>query len=165
MIPICLITIGVLSSSGALGLLYFDNLLRHPSAVSMPGQIANLQMTEYRSGAQASADFANLHDRQFLLISGAIGIYGDHKITLWAAGAPLDFMAARMLVAMREKISQGGSPFTSIEQLDQDGRTVYVLEGMDQLHYYFQSNNLVIWLAADPALADAAIKQILEAYP
>jgi len=60
---------------------------------------------------------------------------------------------------------QGGSPFTPVEQFNQGARTIYVLEGMGQMHFYFQSKNLVIWLAADPAVADAAIKQILEAYP
>ena len=164
-LPICLIAIGVLSSLGALGWWYLDNLVHHPAAVPLPGQIANLQMTEYKTGAQAAADFAGLHDKQFPLTSGAIGIYGEHDATLWAGGAPLDFMASRMVATMQEKIVQGGSPFTPVEQFNQGARTIYVLEGMGQMHFYFQSKNLVIWLAADPAVADAAIKQILEAYP
>jgi hypothetical protein len=36
---------------------------------------------------------------------------------------------------------------------------------MGQRHYYFQSENFVIWLAADPSVADEAIQQILEVYP
>ena len=150
---------------GPTGWLYFDNLVNHPAAVHLPDQIAGLQMTDYTTGAQAAAQFEDLHNKQFPLTSGAIGIYGDREITLWAAGAPLDFMASRMVEAMREKITEGNSPFTPIEQFDQGKRTIYVLEGMGQKHFYFQSKNLVIWLATDPVLAEAAIQQILEAYP
>ncbi len=164
-VPILLIGIGISLFIASGGRLYINNLIAHPAAIALPDQLADLEMVELITGPQAASDFVDLHDKQFLLTSGAIGIYGDHKLTLWAAGAPLDFLAERMLVAMREKISQGGSPFRLVEQFDQNGRTVYVLEGMGQIHYYFQSNNLVIWLAAEPALADAAIKQILEAYP
>ena len=150
---------------GPTGWLYFDNLVNHPAAVPLPDQIAALQMTDYTTGAQAAAQFEDLHNKQFPLTSGAIGIYGDREITLWAAGAPLDFMASRMVEAMREKITEGNSPFTPIEQFDQGKRTIYVLEGMGQKHFYFQSKNLIIWLATDPALAEAAIQQTLEAYP
>ncbi len=164
-LPIGLIAIGVVSFLGAMGWWYLDNLVLHPAVVPLPEKIANLQMTEYKNGAQASGEFERLHDKQFPLTSGAIGIYGEHEITLWAAGAPLDLMADRMVTTMRDKILQGGSPFTPVEQFNQGTRTIYVLEGLGQMHYYFQSNNLVIWLAADPAVADTAIKQILEAYP
>ena len=150
---------------GPTGWLYFSSLVNHPAAVPLPDQIAGLQMTDYTTGAQAAAQFEDLHNKQFPLTSGAIGIYGDREITLWAAGAPLDFMASRMVEAMREKITEGNSPFTPIEQFDQGKRTIYVLEGMGQKHFYFQSKNLIIWLATDPALAEAAIQQTLEAYP
>ena len=70
-----------------------------------------------------------------------------------------------MTDAMRSKIAQGNSPFTPIDEIRNDNRVVYVLNGMGQKHYYFQSKKLVIWLAADPTIADAAIQQILEVYP
>jgi len=35
---------------------------------------------------------------------------------------------------------------------------------MGQKHYYFRAENLVIWLAVDPAYADDALQQILEVY-
>lgn len=41
---------------------------------------------------------------------------------------------------------------------------MYALEGMGQKHYYFQAENLVIWLAVDPAFGDEALQQILEVY-
>ena len=65
---------------------------------------------------------------------------------------------------MRQKIAEGNSPFTPVDEFDSRHRKIYVLEGMGQRHYYFQSQNLVIWLAANPAFADKALQQILEVY-
>jgi hypothetical protein len=36
---------------------------------------------------------------------------------------------------------------------------------MGQKHYYFQSENLVIWLAAEADIADTAIQKLQEFYP
>jgi hypothetical protein len=36
---------------------------------------------------------------------------------------------------------------------------------MGQEHFYFQSKNLVIWVAVDPAFVETVKQQILEAYP
>ncbi|HSA99352.1 MAG TPA: hypothetical protein VLE49_01795, partial [Anaerolineales bacterium] len=62
-------------------------------------------------------------------------------------------------------IAQGNSPFTPVNEINDHNRKVYGLDGMGQKHYYFQSENFVIWLASEPTKADAAIQQILEVYP
>lgn len=164
-LPILLIGLGILLVLGPVGWLSFDNLVSHPAVVPLPDEIAGLQITDHQTGAQTAAGFERLHGKRFPLTSGAIGIYGDNQITLWAAGAPVNFMASEMIDAMREKIAEGNSPFTPITEIKDKNRIIYVLEDMGQRHYYFQSKNLVIWLAADAAVADAAIQQILEAFP
>ncbi len=72
-----------------------------------------------------------------------------------------------MVHAMTDKILKGRSPFTPTGTHDVDGRTVYALAGMGQQHVYFQSGNLVIWLAApmDEALAEKALEDVLQFYP
>jgi hypothetical protein len=117
------------------------------------------------TGPQAEADFSNLHGKQFPLTSGAVGIYGNRQATLWVAGAPLNLMAARMVIAMRDKIAEGNSPFTPNGEYQDNQRTIYILEGLGQKHFYFQSQNLVIWLAADADIADAALQKLEETYP
>ncbi len=160
-----LIALGMALLFGVLGWASFDNLVSQPASVPLPERVAGLPRTGYQTGAEAAVAFEKLHGKQFPLTSGAIGYYGDQQITLWAAGAPLNFIAARMIEAMREKIAEGNSPFTPMSEINNGSRTVYVLEGMGQKHFYFQSENLVIWLAADPSIADEALEQILEAYP
>ena len=163
--PIGLIVLGVLLSVGAFSWLYFGNADGNPAAITLPDQLSGLQRTEYRTGAQAISEFENLHGKQFPLTSGAVGIYGNQQITLWVAGTSSDSVATQMVDSMRDKIAAGNSPFTPLTQITDHDRLVYVLEGMWQKHYYFQSRNLVIWLAVGPAIAETAIQQILEVYP
>lgn len=161
--PLVLIALGVLLGVGALSWSYFDRAAG--DAPSIPDQLAGLNRSDYRTGAEAMAEFESLHGKQFPLTSGGIATYGSDQATLWVAGASSDDIASQMVNSMREKIAQGNSPFTPLSELTDGDRTVYSLEGMGQKHYYFQSKNLVIWLAVEPALADHALQQTLEVYP
>lgn len=157
--------LGTLFVVAALGWAYFEKTIGNPAPLALPEQLAGLPLSSQMTGPQAVADFSNLHGKQFPLTSGAVGIYGDHQATLWVAGAPLNLMAARMVTAMRDKIAEGNSPFTPRGEYQDNQRTIYILEGMGQKHFYFQSQNLVIWLAADADIADAALQQLKEIYP
>ena len=159
-----LIAEGFLLTLGATAWAYFNNLANQPTSVSLPDSIAGLQITNYTTGAEAITEFADLHGQEFPVNFGAIGTYGSREITLWVAGAPSESIALEMTNSMREKIAQGNSPFTPINEINDRNRKVYVLEGMGQQHFYFQSENLVIWLAVEPAFADDALQQILEVY-
>ncbi len=162
---IILIGIGLLLFFATGMWIYFNNLIIHPTAAFLPNQVAGLSLSTKMTGIEAIQEFDMLHKNQFPLTSSAIGIYGDQKATLWVGGAPFNFMAADMVNAMRDKILAGRSPFTPMDEFKNGRRTIYVLEGMGQKHYYFQSKNLVIWLAVSPALADQALQQTLEVYP
>ena len=162
--PLALITLGILLSIGALSQLYLNNRVSSSAALDLPNQLAELRMTDSKSGDQAISEFTDLHGKSFPVIYGAVSIYGNREITLWVAGTTSDSIAKELTDAMQKRIAEGNSPFTPINEIKQRNRKVYALEGMGQRHYYFQSQNLVIWLAADPALADEALQQILEVY-
>lgn len=157
--------LGTLFIIAAVGWAYFEKATGNPAPLALPEQLAGLPLSSQMNGPQAVADFSNLHGKQFPLTSGAVGIYGNHQATLWVAGAPLNLMAARMVTTMRDKIAEGNSPFTPRGEYQDNQRTIYILEGMGQKHFYFQSQNLVIWLAADADIADAALQQLKEIYP
>lgn len=159
-----LITLGFLLSLGALSQMYLSNRQNSPATIDLPKELAGLGITDSKSGPTAITEFADLHGKEFPVISGAIGIYGNHEITLWVAGAPSESIALAMTDAMQRKIAEGNSPFTPIKEVNEGNHKIYVLKGMGQRHYYFQSKNLVIWLAVDPAFADKALQQILEVY-
>lgn len=160
-----LIAVGILLTTGALAWAYFNNQDNQSTTIPLPDSIAGLKITTYETGEQAIAEFEKLHGKDFPITSGAVGVYGNRDVTLWVAGTSSNSTALELTNAMREKIAEGNSPFTPINEINDRNRKVYALEGMGQKHYYFQSENLVIWLAVDPALADQALQQILEVYP
>ena len=157
--------LGILLSFSAFGLLYVDNHPREQVRGNLPDQVAGFDLTSSKAGSEAITEFTSMHGEEFPVTSGAIGYYGSGKATLWVAGTSSEEIASEMVSDMQAKIAQGNSPFTPVDEIRDGDRTVYVLEGMGQKHYYFQSKNLVIWLAAEPSPANAAIQQILEVYP
>ena len=163
-ILLVLIMLGILLSLGALSQLYWSNRANSPASLQLPDQLAGLPITDSQSGAKAIGEIANLHGKEFPVDFGAVGIYGNQEVTLWIAGAPSESIAFEMTNAMQEKIAEGNSPFTLVSEFNDRNRKVYALEGMGQNHYYFQAENLVIWLAVDPVFADDALQQILEVY-
>ena len=162
--PFVLIALGLLLSVAAVGQLYFNHRASSVDTPTLPKALAGLSLTQTQIGSEAIAEVADLHGKDFPVVSGAIGIYGDRQITLWVAEAQSESTAIEMTNAMQSKIAQGNSPFTPINEIDKRSHKIYALEGMGQMHYYFQSENLVIWLAADPNFADEALQQILEVY-
>jgi hypothetical protein len=115
--PLALMGLGLLLIMVTAGFWSFNQKVQHPSSAPLPEAVAGLRLTGSVQGDQAIAEFARLHDDNFPLMSGAVGMYGDdHSATLWVAGAPFKPMAGRMLSAMRDKITStsGRSPFSPV---------------------------------------------------
>ena len=168
LLPLSLICLGLLVIIGTAGFWSFNQKIQHPSSAPLPERVADLPLAESIQAEEAIAEFSRLHGNGFPLTSGAIGIYGaNHAVTLWVAGAPAQFIADRMLIAMRDKIAStpGKSPFSPVGERQDGTRTVYELDGMGQKHFYFQSGKLIVWLAVDIESADEVLSQILEFYP
>lgn len=164
-LPLSLIALGTFVILGVLIQIYRNSNTNSSFKADVPLQIAGLPVTASKTGDEAIKDVAQMHDKEFPVTYGAIAVYGNREITLWVSGAPSRDIALQMTNAMRDKIAQGNSPFTRTDEIRDNDRTVYVLDGMGQIHYYFQSKDRVIWLAVDPAIADKALQQILEVYP
>lgn len=163
--PLALIAVGLLLLIGAVGWSWVSARLANPGSVSVPDAIAGLPLSQKTVGVEAVGEVARLHGKSFLLTSGAMAMYGNGEASLWVSGAPASPMAAEMVRAMADKIAEGRSPFTPTQAREMNGRTVYELVGMGQRHFYFQSGLLVIWLAADEAIAEKALGEVLTFYP
>ena len=163
-VPLSLIALGTLVILGVLVLFYRSDNANASLTAHVPPQIAGVRMSNSKTGDDAIEDVARMHSKEFPVTYGVIAVYGDREITLWVSGAPSADIAQQMTHAMRDKIAQRNSPFTPTEEIQENNRTVYVLEGMGQIQYYFQSQDRVIWLAVNPAFADKALQQILEVY-
>ncbi|TDA65957.1 MAG: hypothetical protein D9V45_03160 [Chloroflexi bacterium] len=132
----------------------------------LPEQIAGYQLSKQISGSEAVEEFAQLHGKHLAVTSGAKGIYGEwNAVTLWVAATDTTERAKTLLVDMELKISEGRSPFTFKDPIQDGDRTVYSLDGMGQSHFFFQSGKNLVWLSANPNIADQSLKQVLEYYP
>lgn len=161
-----LIGLGFLLLLSGVGYAIFNQSITHPGSARLPQQVAGLPLSHERQGLQAVEEINRLHGKQFPLTSAAIGHYGSYgEVTLWVSGVAINLMASRILNSMRDRIAEGNSPFIPLEERTLGGRAVYVLDGMGQRHFYFRSERSIIWLAADPALAEQAIDHTLEVYP
>jgi len=144
----------------------FDKAIENPTAAPLPEQISDLPLASKMTGNQAGIELTRLHQKNFSLTSAAVGSYGtEHQVMLWVSGVPVSPLAGRMLVSMRDKIAQGRSPFTPVSERKDGNRLIYELEGMGQLHFYFRSGNLLVWMAANPKLAERALGEVLDFYP
>ncbi len=165
--PLAFLFAGILLVTLSGAYLWLQSRMADPAVAPTPQNIAGLSRTILDTGAQAALEIGRLHGKGFPLTVAAVAIYqGDGNAQLWVAGAPFDWLSARLTASMREKItSSTGLPFTPTGERQVDGRTIHTLEGMGQRHFYFQSGNLVVWLAVDPPLAEQALSEILKFYP
>ena len=134
--------------------------------INLPEEAAGLPLVDIRSGHQAIAEINRMHGLDFSFTAAKIGVYGvDGQAILWLSELDTKFHAQQMLVDMRDRIALGNSPYTPLDAWKDGGRMVYELDGHGQIHYYFQSERLVVWLAVQPSLADQAIGEVLAFYP
>lgn len=164
--PPILIALGVLILMATLGYWRYAEALAHPAPAALPPSLAELPLVSASYSGEAIAEIARLHGKSFALTSGAVGLYGGRgQATLWVSGTPIHLIATEMLQAMRDRLAKGNSPFTLVAERQEGGRILYELDGLGQKHFTFQSGTLVIWLAADPQIAEQALKETLAFYP
>jgi len=161
-----LILAGVLVLSAGVLWLIIGRAAAHPEAAPLPQVVAGQPLWTADTGRQAAFEISRLHQQSFPLVSAAVGIYqGEYNAQIWASGLSFGWMARRMEQAMRDGIlADPNLPFRLTDQREMEGRTVSILEGMGQQHFFFTSGRLVVWLAADPEIADQALRDTLRFY-
>ena len=127
---------------------------------SVPQEIAGLPLTQPIAGQEAIENIQQLHGKEFPLVDGSVAIYGDRSVILWVSDAGSISAAADLTELMRIRIAEGHSPFQELGNFELDDFVIYELEGMGQVHYYWQSENLVLWLAVDGILAEDALHEV-----
>lgn len=155
---------GALVLGGILGAVFLGRS-GQVDELRVPDRLGSLVLVEAHTGAAAAAEIQRLHGRAFPMASAAFARYGPAgEANLWIAGTASEDEAAELLEAMRLAIETANSPFTPLEPKRIASVTVYPLRGMGQEHMYFQSGRLVLWLAADAGVAEAARLAVVEAY-
>jgi hypothetical protein len=133
--------------------------------VELPEILGNLSRSIDMYGEAAVADVNRLHGKDFNIASGAKGIYGLHgEAILWVTAAKSELDASGLLIAMHDAIAEGNSPYMQVGIQQINGEIIYELDGLGQKNYYYQSGELVIWLAVDHELAEDLLNEILTYY-
>lgn len=131
----------------------------------LPETLAGLRLEQQLQGKDAVSEINQLHGKTFALVDSAVGSYGNGQVTLWISQARSSSSAEDILLAMRDRIAEGDSPFTPLRESKHGKRSFFETEGMRQIHYYFQSSDLVIWLAAEITIAETALAEALDHFP
>ena len=52
-------------------------------------------------------------------------------------------------MSMRDRIAEGNSPFTPTGEIQGGNHNIFTVDGLGQIHFYFQSGKMIIWMAAE----------------
>jgi hypothetical protein len=133
-------------------------------APSLPSRLAGLQVTRTARGPQGLAEVERLHRRAVALRSGEVAEFGARRATLWVGVARGENDAATLTRDMTARLIAGGTPFQAPLRRTVRGREVWESSGLGQRHAWFRSGARVIWLAADSALFERALPELMKRY-
>ncbi|GIK37509.1 MAG: hypothetical protein BroJett011_13420 [Chloroflexota bacterium] len=159
--PLVLIGLGLVILLVGLIWLGVDRLVIGRGSISLPARLAGLPLVEQLSGRPALTEIQRLHGQNFPLVDGAVAYYGDGAATVWVSSAWTSFLAGRQVAAMAERIAERNSPFSPEGQSKVEGVTIYILTGMSQVHYYFQLDREVVWLAITAEQAEQGLAELI----
>jgi hypothetical protein len=128
----------------------------------IPEKLGALSLTNSVLGKDALNEFAQLHGEGFDLLGGYRADYAGagSKATLWVGQAKDAAAAEKLVKQMADKIGAGNPMFTNLKELSISSRTMYQVEGQGQSHFFYASNDKIVWLAADPAYAPDALHSL-----
>jgi hypothetical protein len=128
----------------------------------IPTQIGTLTLKNSLLGKDTLSEFESMHGSSFDLKTGYRADYGDGtaKATLWVGQAQSADAAKTLAKEMADKIGSGNGMFSNLQTLDITGRTIYEVEGLGQLHFFYAANDKIVWLASDPNHAPDALHSI-----
>ena len=150
-----------------LGLGYTFYIQKENSNASLlPKEMVGFPLASEVTGSSAFAELSWMHGQDFQLKQAAVGTYGNEdQVIIYVAETDTKSMAGRLITAMRDRIAAVGSPLEPISEREIGQRMVYELEGMGQRHFYFRSDQFILWLAVDEDFAEEALRQVLRFYP
>lgn len=128
----------------------------------IPERIGALALTNSARGKEALLEFEKLHGKGFDLVSGFRANYAnaESKATLWEGQAQDSTAAEQMTKTMAEKIGAGNKMFTDLTELSIADRPLYTVNGQGQQHFFYATNDKIVWLAIDSALAPGALHSL-----
>lgn len=128
----------------------------------IPTEIGTMSLQKSQVGKDALNEFESMHGSGFDLKTGYRADYGNGaaKATLWVGQAQSADSAQSLTKDMADKIGAGNAMFTNLRTLNISGRTIYEVEGLGQLHFFYAADDKIVWLASDADHAPDALHSI-----
>ncbi len=107
---------------------------------------------------------ARLHGRAVAPRRSIIGLYGPERmrIALFVSRFDSEAQADSQLRLMARRIDDGVAGYGHYRSFEAAGTRVHVTFSQDAVHYFFSDGVDLLWVMAPPALARAAVAQLLE---
>ena len=175
---ISLFSVSVYSKSGPLALLEKSvaeigdkNSL---TGFIFPAEMAGLKLSHFFQGKEAMAKIDKLHGKEIEMKNGYVAHYQGNRARAMLYISEFDGreQARQQLDLMKEKIKKGVKGFAhfrefkvkdlSVSQPQKAGKTIYLVMGFGQVHYFYLDSSRVIWLAVDPSVAGSVLKAALK---
>ena len=138
---------------------------RPGNELRVPATLAGNPIVTSLRGTAALADVSRLHGKTIDAVDAAVARY-QNGATVWISVSSSALEASRLFWRMNRRMANGTEVFSAPRPQEIAGRSVFVTEGIGQIHYYYQSGTRVIWLAVPPGPhAGAAIEALLDLYP
>jgi hypothetical protein len=130
---------------------------------AIPPALAGLPRTHALQGSEALREIARLHGRSIRARDGFVAHYEQDGAVamLYVSTAHLEPIARWQLSRMVDGIQRGRSnaegQFSHLRAREREGLTLYSALGLGQVHYFYRSAGTIVWLAADPQVAERAV--------
>ncbi len=151
------------AKSGGIFLISVLVLVACGAPPEIPRSLGGLPQTHALQGEDARREINRLHGRRIPARGGVVAHYErDGAVAmLYVSQAYVAPMARWQLSRMVKGIEKGKSNaegrFFHLKAREQDGLTLYSALGLGQVHYFYRSGVTIVWLAADPPAARAAL--------
>lgn len=129
------------------------------SALAVPQEMAGLPLVHSQQGAEARQAIEQLHGKNIPMRDGFVAHYGSEPpvAMLYVSRAQDEKAAQQQVEQMTTRIQAGTGPFHHWRESLRFGITIYSLLGQGQVHYYFRRGPTLVWVAADPVIAQQAL--------
>lgn len=130
----------------------------------LPKNMQGLQLKNLVEGESAEAMINRLHNKRVTSKDSYIGHYaGDGlRATLYFSRFNTEDEASELLESMIEGMKRSGGAFGHFRRFTENDKPVYSVFGLGQIHYFYQTGRSLIWLAADPPVAQEVFMDVFK---
>jgi hypothetical protein len=146
------------------GLLLFVSCSTDKNPNDLPQKLGGLSLAKVIKNKEATAIINKMHGKTLDECKNFIAYYGSKgsKNILYVSVYENAEIAKTSIMNMAMKMANGSSVFSPITYGKMGQDVHFKTEGMGLKHYFYRTDNTLIWWQAEPDKADAAYNDLLK---